>query len=802
MPFFSSSLNVTGKMIAGCIAFVAFAVMAATLWEDSASQRLAEAQTQQYQSYLLADELRQSSDDLTRLARTYVVTANPTYEQQFLDVLAIRNGQKERPRHYNRIYWDFVAADMPASLGSGASIPLQTLMEEAGFSPVEFQYLRQAQANSDGLVSLEVEAMNAVKGVFQDANGDYTIKGEPNLKRAREIMHSKRYHQYKGEIMAPVQQFLEALEERFVVRVESLKFERRLSSLVLKSAGALLLFMAVILALVMFRRILFPIASISHAMAELTAGGKVDVIPGIEKKDEIGVMARATEAFKAKSAEALQLAEKVRLASIEKEETARRNAEVAETLALTDTLTGLPNRRALMEFAEGLLSQASPDWSTAFLMHFDLDQFKPVNDLLGHAAGDAVLKRVAVDLQANVQESDLVARIGGDEFVLVVTSIDHMVTATALAQRLIDRVSEPITHNGQLAQVFASIGITEFSGREAKTVDMLLQEADLALYEAKEGGRGTVSVFSAELAEREAFTQRLIRDIEPAIDDGQFVPNFQLQVDCVNGKVVGTEVLGRWEHPELGTLFPGQFLKVAEKARLMERIDMAIYERALFHYSQWQKQGIAPSHISVNITARQLLNTYFIERFLLLLKKYELKQQQVMFELVETILLDREGDDVNLAVHRLHDAGFALAIDDFGTGRASLTSLLSVPISLVKIDRAFVTNLGHDPKKIMLTEAILNIARSLNLQVLAEGVECRAECDVLLALGCSVVQGYYLHKPQSATAFEETLSNAEWPIFSSIESIESKAPEFAERGHVDNQPLAVRHSKAQTQYPL
>ena len=769
MPVFSFSLNLTGKLIAGSIALVAFVVMAATIWVDNTSQRLAAAQTQQYQSYLLADELRQSSDDLTRLARTYVVTGNPVFEQQFLDVLAIRNGEKQRPLNYNRIYWDFVAAEMPASAGSGHSIPLQTLMEQAGFTETEFQFLREAQANSDGLVALEVEAMNAVKGLFQDADGNYTIQAKPNLRLARDIMHSRQYHIYKGAIMAPVQQFLEALEERFEQKVSALKFERSLSLLVLKSAATLLLLTAIALSVVLFRRILSPIASISQAMAKLASGGTIEIIPGTEKADEIGVMARATEAFKDKSEEALNLAEKVRQASIEKEETARRNAEVAEELALTDTLTGLPNRRALMEFAEELLQQDQSANTFAYLMHFDLDRFKQVNDTLGHAAGDAVLKRVAIDLLDAVRDGDLVARIGGDEFVLIFTSLPDLDAVKTLGHRLIERVSMPLRFQGQMAQVFASIGITQIPLGQAKSVDVLLLEADLALYEAKESGRGTVHVFSADLAEREALAQRLIRDIEPAISRGQFVPNFQLQVDYKSGRMIGAEMLARWEHPELGTLSPGIFLHIAERARLVEKIDLAIYESALSHFAAWQQQGIAPPHISVNITARQLQADTFIETFLALLQKFDLKPDQIVFELVETILLDGEHNEVSDAAHRLHEAGFALAIDDFGTGRASLTSLLSVPISLVKIDRAFVTNLGSDPKKTTLTEAMINIAHSLNLQVLAEGVENKTECEALLDLGCQGFQGYFIHRPETPTAFEETLLDAQWETSSALE---------------------------------
>ncbi len=437
--------------------------------------------------------------------------------------------------------------------------------------------------------------------------------------------------------------------------------------------------------------------------------------------------------------------------------------DAAEALAYSDSLTGLPNRRALSDYTAALMSGDSARDGPAFLLHVDLDRFKQVNDTLGHAAGDAILKRVASDLRDAAEPGDIVARIGGDEFILILCTPPDLAAAVAVGTRLIERISMPLDVNGQQAQVGASIGIASIPEGSSKSVDTLLIEADLALYDVKNAGRGSVKAFSSALQDREALTQQLIRDIEPAITAGEFVPYFQIQVDYASGQVYGVEVLGRWEHPRFGMVLPQQFLYVAERAQLTEKIDCAIYEKALSHLAEWQAQGIAPPHLSFNITARKLVSPGFVDRFLGRIRRHGLHPSQIVFELVETILLDGEADDVRQAAVELHEAGFALAIDDFGTGRASLTSLISVPVDIVKIDRAFIANLQDDPRRALLTEAIVNIARALDLQVLAEGAEVRAECDLLLELGCSVFQGFFFGKAIPAQAFAETLRDAAWP---------------------------------------
>jgi len=437
--------------------------------------------------------------------------------------------------------------------------------------------------------------------------------------------------------------------------------------------------------------------------------------------------------------------------------------EEAEALAFTDALTALPNRRALSDYMADLAHDTSGSRGAGFLLHVDLDRFKQVNDSLGHKAGDAVLKRVSQVLNNFAGPGDLVARIGGDEFVVILTNLDDLAAALDVGNAIVDCVSAPLEFQGQLAQVGASIGIATIPPDSEKSVDTLLTEADLALYDVKNAGRGAVKAYCFEMQDREAMTQQLIRDIKPAISDGEFVPFFQVQIDYTNGSIYGAEVLGRWRHKTLGMVMPNSFLYVAERAHLVETIDSAVYAQALDCYAEWQQQGIAPPHLSFNVTARKLKSAGFVDDFIKQLDRRNIAPSCIVFELVETILWDGESDDVREAASRLQAAGFALAIDDFGTGRASLTSLLSVPVSVIKIDREFVTDLHTDPKKAVLVEAIMRIARALELTVVAEGTEHKSECELLWDMGCSIFQGFYFGRPQSASEFTETLRDALWP---------------------------------------
>jgi methyl-accepting chemotaxis protein len=270
-------------------------VLSTQIWSKSEVAKLESAFERRYQSNKLADELRQSSDDLTRLARTYVVTGDPTYEQQYFDVLAIRNGEKERPVDYHRIYWDFVAAGHPVSGGSGVTRALEDLMRDQGFTEAEFDLLAQAKANSDGLVALEVQAMNAVKGIFQDANGAYTVKGDPDMALARELLHSPEYHRFKAEIMAPIHEFLISPERRLGEQISTLQDRFHTAEGASTIASFIMLVVMIGVAWVLLFGMLRPLSRLTTTLKPFDSGEKIDRVLGTRRADEFGQLARGVE---------------------------------------------------------------------------------------------------------------------------------------------------------------------------------------------------------------------------------------------------------------------------------------------------------------------------------------------------------------------------------------------------------------------------------------------------------------------------------------------------------------------------
>jgi len=439
--------------------------------------------------------------------------------------------------------------------------------------------------------------------------------------------------------------------------------------------------------------------------------------------------------------------------------------DAAEELALSDALTGLPNRRALTQFLDSWIEETRTEQKLAIL-HVDLDRFKHINDTLGHAAGDQVLMRVSEVLKAQVGTGEMSARIGGDEFVLVLKADERTKAQIEhIAREATKTLSKPFKVGRHNAQIGASIGITMAQAGHDRTVDDYLLEADLALYEVKGNGRGCVHFYDSALSSKQALIQSLTRDLEPAIVRGQFKPFYQLQIDSRSGRIYGAEVLGRWLHPEHGLLTPATFLVISERAKLTEQIDHSIFIQALDHFQHWKAQGLDLPHLSFNITADKLVDEDFLAFIEEETDRRGLMRSQVMFELIEAILIDSENDKLCQAVQKIADAGFRVALDDFGTGRASISSLISVPVHLVKIDRSFVTGLHQDEKLQLLTRSIAQLCSGLKIEVLAEGVELKEEAKALSQLGCWRFQGYLFSRPLPPVQFEQMLKQVDWPLF-------------------------------------
>lgn len=446
-------------------------------------------------------------------------------------------------------------------------------------------------------------------------------------------------------------------------------------------------------------------------------------------------------ALKALKAEAERAAAQLQIAN-----------EEIENQALHDELTGLPNRRKmeryLMEKKNSQLGQQE-----CAILHIDLDRFKQVNDTIGHAAGDHVLVEVAKALQSACNEDDLAVRIGGDEFVLIKMTVSRD-ECTALAADIIATISEPFEFKGNKCRVGASIGIMRTSLAEAKVED-ILPCADVALYRAKERGRGRFEMFDAALKDDMARNTKLADELMEALEQKDFVPFYQPQFFAKDLSIAGVEALCRWKRLDGTILGPDDFLKVAGNLSLVGDIDRVMCSRVAEDFDRLDGLGILPPKVSLNVGYQRLLDHDLVAD-VSALKRPGLA---VVIELLETLSLDAPEQEVNFAVDALKEAGIAVEIDDFGSCRASIVSLISVAPSAMKIDQQIVRPGPNSESFRQLIRAIVEIGKALGISVTAEGVETERHVNMARSLGCDVLQGYALAKPMPICALEGFLSS-------------------------------------------
>lgn len=414
--------------------------------------------------------------------------------------------------------------------------------------------------------------------------------------------------------------------------------------------------------------------------------------------------------------------------------------------ALHDALTGLPNRRYLDQQLASLDVLDRPGQQLTVL-HMDLDRFKEINDTMGHGAGDAILRNVAEALRANVREEDFVARIGGDEFVIVCFGYPGRDDFGSLGQRLIAAVNMPVLYGGHECRVGASIGIA------AKTevllaAEQVLVNADIALYEAKHRGRNRVEFFNDHLRARTINIKQTADAILRSLADNDFVAFYQPQFDARTLEINGVEALARWNHPQQGLLPPSAFLETAESLNVVAQIDASILDQALFQLARWRADDLGIEHVSVNISAQRL----FEDRLVGHLETLSLKPGSLSFELLESISFDDKADAVAESLQRIRAHGISIEIDDFGTGYASILSLIKLSPSRLKIDRQLVAPIVDNPTQRRLISSIVDIGRSFGIGIVAEGVETMEHAAILRDLGCHTLQGYALARPMSADA--------------------------------------------------
>jgi len=416
--------------------------------------------------------------------------------------------------------------------------------------------------------------------------------------------------------------------------------------------------------------------------------------------------------------------------------------------ALHDPLTGLPNRRHLTEHLTGVLAAAGRSGRVAAALHIDLDRFQSINDSLGIAVGDRVLRRCATIMRAETRRSDFITRVGADEFVIVLSQITNLEELTSLGARLIERLGEPIVLDGDEVRMGASVGIALAEPNKLNT-ERLLMNAGLALLDAKSGGRNRYAMFTEGRRTEFEKRRRVATELRDALTRDELEPFFQPQVCARTGRPVGFEALVRWRHPERGLLTPFHFLDVAEETGLIEEIGELVTRRALSALAIWRSMGLPAERIGINISAKELRDSGFVDKLSWDVDASGLQPCNVGIEILESVLIDDDNDPVIRNVAALSSAGFSVELDDFGTGHASIGNLKKFRVNKIKIDRSFITDIDTQPDQQKITRAMINLAHSLDVEALVEGVETEAELHRLRAMGCDAVQGYLIGRPMA-----------------------------------------------------
>ncbi|WNV75193.1 EAL domain-containing protein [Geodermatophilus sp. DSM 44513] len=421
--------------------------------------------------------------------------------------------------------------------------------------------------------------------------------------------------------------------------------------------------------------------------------------------------------------------------------TGRRQAEeLLAHHALHDSLTGMPNRRLLQDRLEQALTRARRHRTTVAVLFVDLDQFKTVNDSAGHSVGDELLRVAAERLSGRLRAVDSAARFGGDEFVVVCEEISSDHELLVIADRLLATMAKPFRVGDQEFTLGASIGIAVSpSGHDS--AEALLRDADLAMYEAKDRGRGGYVVFDGALRGALELRQQVEADLRLAIDRGELRLLYQPVVDIQSGDVTGVEALVRWEHPTRGMLAPDEFIPVAEDTGLVVPIGNWVLHEACRQLQEWRRGSGLALTMAVNVSARQLSDCRFPDIVAAVLSDSGADPATVCLELTETALLDAT-EATAATLQGLGELGVRLALDDFGTGFSSLTFLKRFPIDVVKVDRSFVRDVAVDPEDAAIVAAVINLGRSLNLETVAEGIETAEQLACIRRFGCQFAQGY------------------------------------------------------------
>jgi diguanylate cyclase (GGDEF)-like protein/PAS domain S-box-containing protein len=424
--------------------------------------------------------------------------------------------------------------------------------------------------------------------------------------------------------------------------------------------------------------------------------------------------------------------------------------------ATHDELTGLPNRVLLVDRIKQAMLRSKRDRTRVAILFFDLDRFKLINDSFSHQAGDEVLKTVSKNLCAVCREQDTLARIGGDEFVMVLQDLKTVENIVDIADKLLSTINKPFIISHKEITMTTSVGISIYP-QDGDKIEVLMRNADLAMYHAKELGANQIQFYTSELNQRSLKRLEQESELRIAILNNEFFLYYQPQFDVVKKKVIAIEALIRWQHPVKGVILPLDFIPLAEEIGLIVPIGEWVIRTACEQNKKFQDMGIPPVRVAVNVTTPQIRQPHFIKMVKRILQETGLRPEYLELELTENIIVNNAK--IIHVLSELREIGIQIALDDFGTGNSSLNYLRKIPIDRLKIDRSFIENINTNRNDEVIIRAIITMANSLNLEVIAEGVETQNQLQFLKSQECNEIQGYYLSEPLSVDELKEMLMN-------------------------------------------
>ena len=428
-----------------------------------------------------------------------------------------------------------------------------------------------------------------------------------------------------------------------------------------------------------------------------------------------------------------------------------------------DSLTQLPNRANFAELLSEAITRDRRIHGLTALLFIDLDRFKTINDTLGHDYGDELIKLVAVRIKQATRETDVVSRLGGDEFTVMLTNVSDEIHASIIAKDILARLSKPFLLEGHEVFSSASIGIT-LSPIDGQDVNTLLKNADMAMYEAKDQGRNTFRFFTSEMTDRARQFLEVDKDMRLALSQNELEVHYQPIYCAHSRKLLGVEALLRWQHPQRGLILPTDFISVAEETGLIEEIGKWVMVRACSEVREWLKQDLEPEFfLAVNISMRQFKGGFDKAQLQRILYETGFPADKLLLEITETLLMD-DDTRTSQVLAEFREMGVLLAVDDFGTGYSALSYLREFPVSTLKIDRSFINDITKSESHRELVEAIIAMAHGLNLKTIAEGVETLEQSELLAELNCDMVQGFFYSKAVSASEIKKLLFKGRPPI--------------------------------------